>query len=305
MKTKNADFIWFDCEFKSWESVNVPITTHALHYGTSVFEGIRGYSDGNNLFIFKLREHIKRLIQSAEMYSINSKYSIDNICSYVIQLLRKNNIKESCYIRPLLFVGLHGIDLNVNLKSPTHLAIIAFPFSRYFPESGIRTCISSWRRINGNSTPPMAKAGGNYLNSILATQECKRNGYDESILLDYNGNVSEAPGENIFVIRNSKIYTPSLSDSILEGITRDTAITIAKNLGYEVYERTITRSELYMADEIFVTGTAAEITSIIGVDNHVIGGGLVGEITKQISDFYQKIVISEVSQFREWLTNVW
>jgi branched-chain amino acid aminotransferase len=151
----------------------------------------------------------------------------------------------------------------------------------------------------------MAKAGGNYLNSILATQECKRNGYDESILLDYNGNVSEAPGENIFVIRNSKIYTPALSDSILEGITRDTAITIAKSLGYEVYERTITRSELYMADEIFVTGTAAEITSIIGVDNHVIGGGLVGEITKQISGFYQKIVISEVSQFREWLTSVW
>jgi branched-chain amino acid aminotransferase len=239
------------------------------------------------------------------MYSIKSKYSVEVICNCVIELLRKNNIRQSCYIRPLLFVGLHGIDLDVTLSSPTHLAIIAFPFSRYFPESGIRTCISSWRRINGNSIPPMAKAGGNYLNSILATQECKRNGYDESILLDYGGNVSEAPGENIFVVRNNKIYTPSLSDSILEGITRDTSIIIARNLGYEVYERSITRSELYTADELFVTGTAAEITSIISVDNHLIGGGLVGKITKQISDFYQKLVISEVSQFKEWLTSVW
>jgi branched-chain amino acid aminotransferase len=305
MKTKNADFIWFDGEFKSWESVTVPITTHALHYGTSVFEGIRGYSNGDNLYIFQLREHIQRLIQSAEAYSINSKYSVDEICNYVIDLLKKNNIKQSCYIRPLLFVGLHGIDLNITKDSPTHLAIIVFPFSRYFPESGIRTCISSWRRINGNSTPPMAKAGGNYLNSVLATQECKRNGYDESILLDFSGNVSEAPGENIFVIRKNKIYTPSLSDSVLEGITREATITIARNLGYEVYERSITRSELYTADEIFVTGTAAEITSVIGVDNHVIGNGLVGNITKQISDYYQKLVLSEISQFKEWLTAVW
>jgi branched-chain amino acid aminotransferase len=305
MKTKNADFIWFDGELKPWESVTIPITTHALHYGTSVFEGIRGYSNGDDLFIFKLREHIQRLIQSAAMYSINSKYSVDDICGSVIQLLKKNNIRQSCYIRPLLFVGLHGIDLNVTENSPTHLAIIAFPFSRYFPESGIRTCVSSWRRISGNSTPPMAKAGGNYLNSILATQECKRNGYDESILLDHSGNVSEAPGENIFVVRNNKIYTPSLSDSILEGITRDTSIIIAKSLGYEVYERSITRSELYAADEIFVTGTAAEITSVISVDNHLIGGGLVGKVTKQISDFYEQLVISKVSQFKDWLTNVW
>ena len=305
MKTKNADFIWFDGEFKPWESVTVPITTHALHYGTSVFEGIRGYSNGENLYIFQLKEHIQRLIQSAEAYSINSKYSVDEICNYVIELLRKNNIRQSCYIRPLLFVGLHGIDLNITSDSPTHLAIIVFPFSRYFPESGIRTCISSWRRINGNSTPPMAKAGGNYLNSVLATQECKRNGYDESILLDYSGNVSEAPGENIFVIRKNKIYTPPLSDSVLEGITRDATITIARNLGYEVYERSVTRSELYTADEIFVTGTVAEITSVIGVDNHVIGNGLVGNITKQISDYYQKLVLSEISQFKEWLTAVW
>jgi branched-chain amino acid aminotransferase len=283
----------------------VPITTHAIHYGTSVFEGIRGYSNDENLFVFKLREHMQRLIQSAEVYSINSRFTVSEICSSTVELLKKNNIRKSCYIRPLLFVGLHGIDLNVTKNSPSHLAIIAFPFNRYFPETGIKTCISSWRRINENSTPPMAKAGGNYMNSVLATQECKRNGYDESILLDYQGNVSEAPGENIFLVRGNKIYTPPLSDSVLEGITRDTAITLARNLGYEVQERSITRTELYIADELFVTGTAAEITPIISVDNHIVGGGQVGEITKKISDYYQKVVISQISEYREWLTPVW
>jgi branched-chain amino acid aminotransferase len=305
MNSNNAEFIWFDGEFKPWESVTVPITTHAIHYGTSVFEGIRGYSNDENLFVFKLKEHMQRLIQSAEVYSINSRYTVSEICSSTVELLKKNNIRKSCYIRPLLFVGLHGIDLNVTKNSPSHLAIIAFPFNRYFPETGIRTCISSWRRINENSTPPMAKAGGNYMNSVLATQECKRNGFDESILLDYQGNVSEAPGENIFLVRGNKIYTPPLSDSVLEGITRDTAITLARNLGYEVQERSITRTELYIADELFVTGTAAEITPVISVDNHLVGSGQVGEITKKISDYYQKTVTSQISEYREWLTPVW
>lgn len=305
MNSKNADFIWFDGEFKPWDSVTVPITTHAIHYGTSVFEGIRGYSNDENLFVFKLKEHMERLIQSAEVYSINSRFTLSEICTSTVELLKKNNIRKSCYIRPLLFIGLHGIDLNVTKNSPSHLAIIAFPFNRYFPETGIRTCISSWRRINENSTPPMAKAGGNYMNSVLATQECKRNGYDESILLDYQGNVSEAPGENIFLVRGNKIYTPPLSDSVLEGITRDTAITLARDLGYEVQERSITRTELYIADELFVTGTAAEITPIISVDNHMVSDGQVGEITKKISDFYQKVVVSQISDYREWLTPVW
>ena len=305
MNSNNAEFIWFDGEFKPWNSVTVPITTHAIHYGTSVFEGIRGYSNDENLFVFKLREHIQRLIQSAEVYSINSRYTVSEICSSIVELLKKNNIRKSCYIRPLLFVGLHGIDLNVTKNSPSHLAIIAFPFNRYFPETGIKTCISSWRRINENSTPPMAKAGGNYMNSVLATQECKRNGYDESILLDYQGNVSEAPGENIFLVRGNKIYTPPLSDSVLEGITRDTAITLARHMGYEVQERSITRTELYIADELFVTGTAAEITPIISVDNHTVGSGQAGEITKKILDHYQKVVISQIPEYREWLTPVW
>src|SRR6476660_9862921 len=305
MKTKSADFIWFDGEFKPWDSVNIPITAHVLHYGTSVFEGIRGYSNENNLYIFKLKEHIQKLIQSAETYSIHSKYSVDEICNHIIELLRKNNIKKSCYIRPLLLVGLHGIDLNITQNSPTHLAIIAFPFSRYFPESGIRTCISSWRRINGNSTPPMAKAGGNYLNSILATQECKRNGYDEAIMLDQLGNVSEAPGENVFIIRDNKLITPPASSSALEGITKDSVIKIAQDLGYEVIEREVTRTELYLSDEIFLTGTAAEITPIISVDGKKVGLGKAGNIAKQLRSTYSEIVMGRNEKYSDWITSVY
>ena len=193
------------------------------------------------------------------------------LCNATIDLLRRSNIKESCYIRPLTFVGLHGIDLNITNDSPTHVVIIVFPFAKYFNSEGINTCISSWRRIHDTSTPPMSKAAGNYLNSILATQESKNNGYDESILLDREGNVSEVAGENIFLIRNNIIYTPHIGSSALEGITRDTTITIAKGLGYEVIERPIPRTELYFADELFLTGTGAEITAILSVDRHVIG----------------------------------
>ena len=204
--------------------------THALHYGTAVFEGIRAYASRNNLYIFKLKEHMERLHRSAGVYSIALNYSAKELCETTTQLLKKIGLKDSCYIRPLTFLGVHGIDLNITRKSPTHTAIIIFPFTKYFKGEGIRACISSWRRIHDTATPPMVKAAGNYLNSVLATQESKRKGYDESILLDRDGYVSEASGENIFLVRNSNIYTPSIASSVLEGITRDTAITIAKNL---------------------------------------------------------------------------
>jgi branched-chain amino acid aminotransferase len=233
------------------------------------------------------------------------KYSIDELCDATLDLLRKSNVKESCYIRPLTFVGLHGIDLNITKNSPTHVTIIVFPFAKYFKSEGINTCISSWRRIHDTSTPPMSKAAGNYLNSILATQESKYNGYDESILLDREGNVSEAAGENIFLIRNNVVYTPHIGTSALEGITRDTAITIAKKLGYEVMERPIPRTELYFADELFLTGTAAEITAIVSVDRHSICSGREGPITKQIRETYSKIVTGQIEEYSRWLTPVW
>ena len=271
MKTKGTEFIWFDGKFVKWDEAKFPIMTHALHYGTAVFEGIRAYASRNNLYVFKLKEHMERLHRSASLYSIALNYTAKELCEATTQLLKKTGLRESCYIRPLTFVGLHGIDLNITRESPTHTAIIIFPFAKYFKGEGIKACISSWRRIHDTTIPPMAKAAGNYLNSILATQESRRNGYDESILLDRDRYVSEASGENIFLVRNNNIYTPSIASSALEGITRDTAKTIAKDLGYKVKERSISRSELYIADEIFLTGTAAEIIAVTSIDDRAIG----------------------------------
>ena len=305
MKDKAVDFVWFDGQYLKWEEAKVPIFVHALHYGTAVFEGIRAYSSNDNLYIFRLKEHMDRLRKSANVYSFTSKFSADELCKAAVDLIRKNGIRESCYIRPLTFVGMHGIDLNVTKNSPTHTTIIIFPFAKYFKGDGISACISSWRRIDDESIPPMAKASGNYLNSVLATQECRRIGYDESILLDRNGCVSEASGENIFVVRNGKLHTPQLSDSILEGITRDTAITIARELGYDVVERPISRTELYLADEIFLTGTAAEIIAITKIDGNIIGNGREGTMTKSIRENYEAIVIGKSDKFMGWLTPTW
>ena len=305
MKDKGVDFVWFDGQYLKWEEAKVPIFVHALHYGTAVFEGIRAYSSDDNLYIFRLKEHMERLHKSANVYSFTTGFSVDELCKATAELIRKNSIRQSCYIRPLTFVGLHGIDLNVTTNSPTHTTIIIFPFAKYFKGDGISACISSWRRIDDESIPPMAKASGNYLNSVLATQECRRNGYDESILLDRNGNVSEASGENIFVVRNGKLHTPQLADSILEGITRNTAITIARELEYEVVERPISRTELYLADEIFLTGTAAEIIAITKIDGNRVGNGREGSMTKSIRENYENIVTGKSEKFMGWLTPSW
>src|ERR687888_2114105 len=305
MRIKGAEFVWFDGKFVKWEEATIPVMSHVLHYGTSVFEGIRAYFAKNNLYIFRLKEHMERLHYSAKIYSFTLDYSAKELCQATVDLLKRINLKESCYIRPLTFVGLHGIDLNVTKDSPTHTVIIMFPFAKYFKGEGIRACVSSWRRIHDNMTPPLAKAAGNYLNSILATQESKRNGYDESILLDLYGNVSEASGENIFLVRHGKIYTPYLADSALEGITRESAMTIARDLGYDIIERQIARTELYMAEEIFLTGTAAEIVPVTNIDGHAVGNGKEGPFTKSIREMYAKIMSAEAKEYLGWLTSVW
>jgi branched-chain amino acid aminotransferase len=305
MKTKGAEFIWFDGKIVKWEEATVPVMSHALHYGTSVFEGIRAYPTKNNLYVFRLNEHMERLHRSASVYSLSVKYSAKELCDATIELLKRISIKESLYIRPLTFVGMHGIDLNITKDSPTHTVIITFPFAKYFNGEGLKVCVSSWRRNHDSSTPPMAKAAGNYLNSILAIQESKRNGYDESVLLDLEGNVSEASGENIFIIRNDMIYTPYSANSVLEGITRNTAITIARDMGYEFAERPISRTELYMSDELFLTGTAAEIIAVTNIDGHQIGNGREGPVTKSIREMYTKLVSAGVKKYMDWLTPVW
>ena len=304
-KSFNAKFAWFDGKFVRNEDAKVPVMTHAIHYGTSIFEGLRGYWNSKNLNIFRLGDHIKRFRNSGKVYSISLKFSNKEISNALIQLCKKNNVKQSCYIRPFYFVGEYGINLNVTEKAPTHVAVVMFPFGDLFNKNGIRTAVSSWRRIHDTSTPPLAKMGGNYLNSILATQEIKRNGYDEAILLDQLGNVSEAPGENIFLIRNGKIITPPTSSSALEGITRESVIELLQDNGYQVTEREIPRTELYLSDEIFLTGTAAEITPIISVDGKEVGNGRIGNITKQISSIYSDIVMGRNKKYAHWLTAVY
>ena len=305
MKSFSAKFAWFDGKFVRADEAKVPIMTHAIHYGTSVFEGLRGYWNSKNLNIFRLDDHIKRFRNSGKVYSISLRFTDKEISNAIIQLCKKNKVKQSCYIRPFYFVGEYGINLNVTEKAPTHVAIVMLQFGDLFNKNGIRAAISSWRRIHDTSTPILAKMGGNYLNSILATQEIKRNGYDEAIMLDQLGNVSEAPGENIFLVRNGKMITPPATSSALEGITKESVIKIAGDIGHEVTEREITRTELYLSEEIFLTGTAAEITPIISVDDKKIGTGKIGRMTNQIRTVYSDIVMDRNRKYSHWITVVY
>ena len=300
-----SKYVWFDGKFVTIDKAKVPITTHAIHYGTSIFEGIRAYWNKKNLFVFRLEEHVKRFRRSGQFYNISLNYSDKQISDAIIGICKKNKIKKSCYIRPFYFIGDYGINLHVTKKAPTSVAIFSFPFGDLFNKNGISAGISSWRKFSDMSTPPQAKMGGNYLNSIIATQEAKRNGFDEAILLDHDGNVSEAPGENIFIVRDGQLITPTLSSSALEGITRDAIIKIGKDLDIEILERTVTRSELILSDEIFLTGTAAEITPIISMDGEKIGTGKPGNITRKMMDEYTDIVMNQNDNYSHWLTEVY
>ena len=300
-----SKYVWFDGKFVTLDKAKVPITTHAIHYGTSIFEGIRAYWNGKNLFVFRLDEHVKRFRRSGQFYDISLNFSDEEITKAIIGICKKNKIKKSCYIRPFYFIGDYGINLHVTKKAPTHVAIFSFPFGDLFNKNGISAGVVSWRKFSDNSTPPQAKMGGNYLNSIIATQEAKRNGFDEAILLDKNGNVSEAPGENIFIVREGQLITPPLSASALEGITRDAIMKIGKDLDMDVLEQNITRSEISMSEEIFLTGTAAEITPITTFDGKKVGNGKPGAITKKLMDEYVQIVNDKNENYYHWLTPVY
>jgi len=300
-----SKYVWFDGKFVTLDKAKVPITTHAIHYGTSVFEGIRAYWNGKNLFVFRLDEHVKRFRRSGQFYHMSLNFTDTQITDAITGICKKNKIKKSCYIRPFYFVGDYGINLHVTEKAPTKVAIFSFPFGDLFDKNGITAGVSSWRKFSDMSTPPQAKMGGNYLNSIIATQEAKRNGYDEAILLDHNGNVSEAPGENIFIVRDGQLTTTPLSSSALEGITRDAIIKIGKDLDMDVLERDVTRGELNISDEVFLTGTAAEVTPIISMDGKKIGNGKPGDITKKLMEEYADIVMNRNEDYSHWLTPVY
>ena len=305
MKFSFSKYVWFDGKFVLGTRANVPVTTHAIHYGTSIFEGIRAYWNTKNLFVFRLKEHTKRFRNSGNFYNISLNFSDRQIENAIINLCRKNRIRKSCYIRPFYFVGQYGINLHVTKKAPTHVAIITFPFGDLFNKNGISATISKWRKFSDTSTPTQAKMGGNYLNSILATQDAKQRGFNEAILLDQSGDVSEAPGENIFLVKNNVLITPPLNSSALDGITRKSIITIAKDLGLKSKIRKIRKTELKLADEVFLSGTAAEITPVIKIDKKKIGEGKVGNITKLFMDTYSNIVMNKSENYSHWLTAVY
>tara|TARA_Y100001949_G_scaffold161614_1_gene154008 strand:- start:41 stop:961 length:921 start_codon:yes stop_codon:yes gene_type:complete len=305
VKFSISKYVWFDGKIMPVGNAQVPVTTHAIHYGTSIFEGIRAYWNSKNLYIFRLKEHIKRFRNSGKFYNISFSFSDLQIENAVINLCKKNKIKKSCYIRPFYFVGQYGINLHVTSKAPTHVAIFTFPFGDLFNKNGITATISKWRKFSDLSTPTQAKMGGNYLNSILATQDAKQKGFDEAILLDLYGNVSEAPGENIFLVKNNELVTPSLSSSALDGITRRSIIVLANDMNLKIKARKISKNELKLADEIFLSGTAAEITPIIKIDKKKVGDGKVGNITRLLMATYSDIVMNKSKKYSQWLTKVY
>lgn len=304
MPSPPAKFVWMDGEHIPWEEAKVHVLTHCLHYGTGVFEGIRAYPADGNLYVFRLKEHLERLLQSAKIYHFKCDYTVDYLAKIVVELLRKNELREYTYVRPLLYVGYGEVGLDYSARS-TSLAIATVPFKKYFAQDGLKVCVSSWRRIPDFAMPTLAKGVGNYLNSALAKAEAKRNSYDEANLLDHRGFVSEGTGENIFLVRRGILRTPQLSSSILEGITRATIITLADDLDIKVVEDDVTRAELYTCDEAFLTGTAAEVAPILAIDGRTIGNGGVGEITLRLREAFEKVIRNKDDRYRSWLTPVY
>jgi branched-chain amino acid aminotransferase len=302
---QKTEFVWMNGKVVGWDQGKIPLMTHALHYGTGVFEGIRGYGVHSNLHIFRLRDHFERLLNSARVCDIESKYSVSELEDACLSLLRSNKIKEDCYIRPIMFVGFSGINLGF-MNYPIEAAIIAFPFKHYFGKPGLDVCISSWTRLYDPVTPPMAKICGNYVNSVFAKREAAKNGYDEAIMLNSVGKVSEGTGENIFVVKKGKIYTPPIGASILDGITRNTIMELAKENRMEVIERDLARSELYIADEVFLTGTAAGVAPVLSIDRKIIADGKAGPISRTLSEGYSALVLGKMTfGHDDWVTRVY
>ncbi|OJU84576.1 MAG: branched chain amino acid aminotransferase [Solirubrobacterales bacterium 70-9] len=295
-----CDSIWKNGEFVPWDDAKVHVLTHGLHYGTGVFEGIRAYQTERGPAIFRAKEHFERLGKSAELYYLQMPYSPEELRLATHELMRRNG-QKSCYIRPLAFRGYGELGLYAN--TPVDVIIATWPWGAYLGDEsagrGIRAKVSSWRRISPAGAIPHAKASGSYLNSILAKTESANAGYDEAILLDERGFVCEGSGENIFVVREGEILTPPHTASILDGINRKSVIQIARDLGYTVVERDIARAELYLAEEVFMTGTAAEMVPVREIDDHDIGGP--GEITRHVQTKFIDALHGRAEEYLEWL----
>jgi branched-chain amino acid aminotransferase len=298
--------IWMNGELVDWADATVHVGTHGLHYGSGVFEGIRAYETERGTSVFRLTDHLERLHHSAQLLYMELPYSVEELRTATWDLIGVNEL-PTCYLRPIAFVGYGELGVSA-VGNPIDVAIMSWPWGAYLGEEGqrdgIRAKVSSWERVGPNVIPHVAKATGVYLNSMLAVQEAQRAGYEEAILLTHDGYIADGSGENIFVVRDGVISTPDLSASILPGITRDTLITLAKEAGYEVRQERIVREALYMADEIFFTGTAAEVTPVRSVDRIQVGAGKRGPVTEKL----QKMFFDTVKGVREdrygWLTGI-
>ncbi|MGI8777691.1 MAG: branched-chain amino acid transaminase [Acidimicrobiales bacterium] len=304
MPLQTVDKIWMDGELVAWDEAKVHVLTHSLHYGSGVFEGIRAYATDRGAAVFRLTEHINRLFASAGIFMIDIPFTPAELVDAVKETVRVNGL-DACYIRPIAYLGYGEMGLNP-LPCPVNVSIAVWPWGTYLGDEGllrgVRMKVSSWQRHDPNAVPVAAKGTGMYVNSSLAKVEALKAGYDEAILLSPQGYVSECTGENLFVVRHGRLLTPPVSAGALEGITQDTVVTIARDLGYEVAEANLLRTDLYLAEEAFLTGTAAEVVPIRSVDDREIGAP--GPITKAVQETYFATVRGEVDRYKDWLEHV-
>ena len=301
-----ASKIWIDGNMVDWKDANIHVLSHVVHYGTSVFEGIRAYKNEKGVAVFRLEEHVQRLFDSAKIYKIDIPFTQDEIEEAILETVRVNDL-DGCYIRPIVFRGYGELGVNP-LNCPVNVVIAAWEWGSYLGEegmaNGVDIGVSSWRKPAPDTFPALAKCGANYMNSQLAKLEAIDNGYDEAIMLDYEGHVSEGSGENIFLVEGEKLFTPAMSSSNLKGITRDTIMTLARDLGYEVVEEIISRERLYSADEVFFTGTAAEVTPIRSIDHRTIGAGKRGPISEKLQTTFFDVVEAKSEDKYNWLSYI-
>jgi branched-chain amino acid aminotransferase len=306
MPLTKTEKIWMDGELVDWDDAKIHILTHTLHYGCGVFEGIRAYPTDSGPGVFRLTDHITRLLNSAKIFAIDVPFTADELIEATKATIRVNGLPE-CYIRPIVYLGYGEMGLNP-LPCQVNVSIAVWPWGAYLGDEGIangvRMKISSWQRHDPNAMPPAAKGTGMYINSSMAKVEALRAGYDEAILLSPQGYVSECTGENIFVARGGRIITPPVSAGALEGVTQDSVMTIARDLGYEVETGNLLRSDLYVADEAFLTGTAAEVVPIASVDDRLVGDGRPGLMTRRIQEVYQATVRGKVDRYKDWVEHV-
>jgi branched-chain amino acid aminotransferase len=307
MPISEVEYIWMDGTLKPWREATVHVLSHALHYGTSFFEGIRVYETPTGPSVFRLHDHIVRLFDSAAIYGCNIPFTIEEIENACCGVVSRNEL-SSAYLRPIVFYGYGDIGVSPTAHTPVNVAIAAFPWGAYLGEEGkthgVDVCVSSWNRVAPNTLPAAAKAGGNYLSGVLVSSEAKSRGFAEGIALDVNGLVSEGAGENLFLVRKGKLFTPPASASILQGVTRDTVMRLAKEEGIEIVEQSIPREALYLADEMFFTGTAAEITPIRSVDGRKVRCGGRGPVTARLQERFFGLFNGTTKDCWNWLRPV-